>query len=229
MIWEDLVSFLINYSYKDQSESICDETRQRAIHILKQYFLTKKDHSTDLNLDLQLSAIVCIVLACKHMGKFEGNGFGYEVQMNSLKTNILSPMTIVQYLEFKIEVEDIAKKELEILQCLNFRMESVTPLEVSRLLLFLADPTFDYTVIMGKLTAIINFCLIDADINLRSGFSAFSIGLASTLLTFERMHWDQFHADFMEFLNPILELSSGLPNVLLNYIIQMENQELSSN
>lgn len=124
------------------------------------------------------------------MGKYEGNGYGYVVGKNSLKASILNVMTIFQYLDFKIQIEDVAKKELEMLKCLEFRLESVTPLEISSLVLFLADPTFDYSVIMGKLTAIINFCMIDADICLRSGLSSFSIGLASTLITLKRMKWD---------------------------------------
>ena len=75
------------------------------------------------------------------------------------------------------------------LSVLNFNLNFVTPLEAANQLLFLADPSFDYSVLATKLSAIINFCLIDFDISMSSQFTSFVIGLASALITLERMEW----------------------------------------
>ena len=54
--------------------------------------------------------------------------------------------------------------EMEILHnYLDFKVQKVTLIEVASLILFAADPTFDYTDIMERLIALLNFCQIDGE------------------------------------------------------------------
>jgi hypothetical protein len=54
--------------------------------------------------------------------------------------------------------------EIEILNnYLDFLIPKVTLLEVVRLVLFAADPEFDYSSIMAKVVALLNFCMIDGE------------------------------------------------------------------
>jgi hypothetical protein len=67
-------------------------------------------------------------------------------------------------------------------------------------MLFLADPSFDYSVIQDKLNAILYFCLIDSDIGLNAHYTSFAVAYASILITLERLQWTQFQEDFISFM-----------------------------
>jgi len=55
--------------------------------------------------------------------------------------------------------------EMEILyNYLDFRVQRVTLVEITNLVLFAADPSFDYSDIMSRLIALQNFCMIDGEI-----------------------------------------------------------------
>jgi DNA-directed RNA polymerase delta subunit len=55
--------------------------------------------------------------------------------------------------------------EMEILNnYLGFVVPRVTLIEVAKLVLFAADPEFDYSAIMVKVVALLNFCMIDNEI-----------------------------------------------------------------
>lgn len=68
-------------------------------------------------------------------------------------------------------------------------------------MLFLADPTFDYSVIQDKLNSILNFCQIDQDLAINFHFTSFAIAFASILVTLERLQWLQFRNDFTTFMS----------------------------
>ena len=62
--------------------------------------------------------------------------------------------------------------EMEILyNYLDFKVQRVTLIEVATLILFVADPSFDYADVMSKLIALLNFCMIDGEMQTKMFFS----------------------------------------------------------
>lgn len=162
--------------------------------------LFKPEIGGDLTLQ-KLYAIVCLQIAAKLEGRYEGFGFGAVAGKASLKTGLLCPLNIIRSLNFSYEIEKIAETEQKILSTLNFKLSLSTPLELANLMLFLADPTFDYSVINDKLTSILTFCLVDSDLALTSHFTSFSLALASIIVTLDRLRWHQFLNDFITFMS----------------------------
>jgi hypothetical protein len=86
-------------------------------------------------------------------------------------------------MDYKIEIEEIADYELQALQLLDFRVHRPTCKEIYELLLFCADPSFDFIEVQNKMESLVNFCLLDKDIMLR--FDNFCIGVSCLYIALE--------------------------------------------
>ena len=92
---------------------------------------------------------MCLHLACK----YEGEG------------SFVRQIDICKHLEYSCDVKTLQQMEMEILyNYLDFRVQRVTLVEVTNLVLFAADPSFDYSDILSRLIALQNFCMIDGEI-----------------------------------------------------------------
>ena len=110
-------------------------------------------------------------------------------------------MNIIKVLDYQFDIDQLVHAEIQILKALNFGLFFVTPLELANMMLFLADPTFDYSSIQPKLVSMINFCMIDLDISVKQNLTSFAISYGSILVTLERLGWTEFKAEFIKFMS----------------------------
>ncbi len=125
--------------------------------------------------------LICLQLAAKMDGKYAGEGYGSIVGEGCLKNTVLHPLSIIKETGFVCSLKDLSSIELHILSTMGYKLVMSTPLEIAKSVLYVANPLYDYSAILEKLSAIITFSLIDTQIGLNSDFSMFSIGIGSVL------------------------------------------------
>ena len=101
-------------------------------------------------------ALVCLRIAAKYEGHDYQNMVG-----------VTSVMTILGFLDYQCEIEDLVQTELTILKdCLDFIVPRPTQISMAKLILYMADPSFNFEPLIDKLIPIQQYALLDSDIQL---------------------------------------------------------------
>lgn len=190
--WEQGASLILHFTAQDPS--IDQHTRELAILIFKQIFKTL-NHKIAGAARSKLYAVVCLQIAAKYEGKYDGTGYA-----GSLGADLLSPSHIVAAMEGACDLNDILQTEIEILNSLDFRILFATPISIAGLILHAADPTFDFGVVKQKAEVILNFCLLDFQLCVGGDFCSFSLAVAAVVVSLRKLGWDQFAQDLIEFI-----------------------------
>ena len=98
-------------------------------------------------------------------------------------------MTILGFLDYQCEIEDLVQTELMILKdCLDFIVPRPTQISIARLILYMADPSFNFDILIEKLIPIQQYALLDSDIQLinfkneQQNYTLFSLTIAGIYL-----------------------------------------------
>jgi hypothetical protein len=68
-----------------------------------------------------------------------------------------------------------------------------------------ADPSFDYSDIMSKLIALLNFCIIDGELQTKMFFTNFSIAIACIYVLIEQLGWSDFLDQLQLYVKDLLK------------------------
>jgi hypothetical protein len=142
-------------------------------------------------------------------GKYDGTGYGCIAGLSTLCLGILNPMNIAMAVNLVPDDMDLLfKVELEVLQIFGFRLQLSTPYEMACLILYNADPSFDFTEVHEKMQPILNFCLLDAQVSIGSDFPFFALAYTSIILALENLEWFDFAEEIRQFMfEPTSELA----------------------
>ena len=124
-------------------------------------------------------ALVCLRIAAKYEGHDYQNMVG-----------VTSVMTILGFLDYQCEIEDLVQTELTILMdCLDFIVPRPTQISMAKLILYMADPSFNFEPLIEKLIPIQQYALLDSDIQLinfkngQQNYTLFSLTIAGIYLS----------------------------------------------
>ena len=137
--WEQGASLILQFSSQDSC--IDQHTRELAILIFKQVFKVLNHKMTSQD-KVKVHAVICLQIAAKYEGKYDGTGYAGE-----LGADLLNPTYLVSLFD-GVAVGDILQAEIEILNCLDFRILFATPISIANQILHAADPSFDFSAVV---------------------------------------------------------------------------------
>lgn len=112
-------------------------------------------------------------------------------------------MKILDLLQYTYSSEDITACEVEILQNhLNFMIPKPTYQSISKLVLFICNSSFDFTVLLEQIEPIQHFIMLESQFQLnKNTYCIFSLAIASLYFALEQLMWFGFKDQFKEYLN----------------------------